>query len=38
MIKEGILDTAKVEISALINASTQANLILMSSALITEKK
>jgi chaperonin GroEL len=38
MIKEGVLDTAKVEISALTNSSSQANLILMSSALITEIK
>lgn len=38
MIKEGVLDTAKVEVSALTNASSQANLILMASALITEVK
>jgi len=38
MITDGVLDTAKVEIMALTNASSQANLILMSSALITNEE
>ena len=38
MIKAGILDTAKVEITALTNASSQANLILMSGVLVTNQE
>ena len=36
MIERGILDTAKVEISALNNASSVANIILMGNCIITE--
>jgi chaperonin GroEL len=38
LIKEGILDTAKVEVCALTNASSVAKMILMSSSVITEIK
>jgi chaperonin GroEL len=37
MIKEGILDTAKVEVLALTNAASVANMILMGNTVITNK-